>query len=120
MEFLGQISHLDSIVILTGAGISADRVELNNSTVSDNLASANGSSAFGGGVSGAGGTFQSLKLTNSTVSSNTASASGADAFGGGIQGGTYNSTVIINSIVAGNTVAPGNQGPDAPSDPPRP
>jgi len=98
-------SHLGLIASLGGGVLNHGTLTLNHSTVSSNTASQGGfqypnAGGLGGGINNAG----ELTLNASTVTDNVAGT----GCGGGIYGGQPGtSTLLINSIVYGNTAGSG-------------
>jgi hypothetical protein len=121
--------NVDPITTGNGGGIFNDRGSLN---LQNCTFSGNGSSLHGGAVANGSGDAQSvLTMTNCTLSNNTASSGGGvyhsssasatitnctivNNLAGNLGGGIFvNGPMSVrNSIIAGNTVVGGGQGPD--------
>jgi hypothetical protein len=96
----------------TGAGLGAgifmqntgSTLNVNNSTVSDNIINVSTNAAVGGGIAANG----PLNLTDSTVSGNTITSAASQPVGGGIHAASaFN---IQRSTVSGNTTGANGQG----------
>ena len=102
-----------------GGGISnAGSMTIVNSTISGNRTGAGGVSASNASKGGDGGGIANtgtLTVINSTISGNETGAGGTSSTGGdggGVFAGDGSTTILKNSIVAGNSVAAGANGPD--------
>lgn len=112
-----------------GAGIfNRTQLTIVNSTISGNITGngdttmdAGGGGGNGGGIANISGTFEAI-IINTTITDN-ATGSGSNslnAINGGNGGGIFNqqnNTTITNTIIAGNSIAPGGRGPNCDNSP---